>query len=114
MTDLQTRLLAVRELGPSALFSYAAYRLGLANGLIRRRTPPPAYRLGLAGGLTRRRTPAQDWQNRPFESWIRGDVPTPPGEYAAYRARLIGPRFFFDAAASRLPWTSRGAAPGGP
>jgi hypothetical protein len=93
MTDLQTRLLAVRELGPSALFSYSAYRLGLASGLIRRRTP------------------AQDWQNRPFESWIRGDIPTPPGEYAAYRARLIGPRFFFDAAASGLPWNSREPAP---
>src|SRR3972149_8286833 len=35
----------------------------------------------------------------------------PPGEYAAYRARLIGPRFFFDAAVSGLPWTTREPAP---
>src|SRR3972149_11596858 len=35
----------------------------------------------------------------------------PPGEYAGYRARVIGPRFFFDAAASGLPWTSREPAP---
>ena len=93
MTDLQTRLLALRELGPSTLLSYAAYRVGLASG------------------WTRRRTPARDWQRRPFANWAGGDVPTRPGEYAAYRAQTIGPRFFFDAAAPGLPWTSKEPAP---
>ena len=93
MTNLQIRLLALRELGPSALLPYAAYRVGLASG------------------LTRRRTPLRDWQSRPFESWVTDDIPSRPGDYAAYRAQTIGPRFFFDAAAPGLPWTAKEPAP---
>jgi hypothetical protein len=93
MTDLRTRLLAIRELGASALFPYVAFRLRLSTGLIRRRTP------------------AMAWSDRPFESWIRGEIPADPAGFAAYRAKTVGPRFFFDAAAEGLPWSSRELAP---
>ena len=93
MTDLRTRLLAIRELGPSAIVPYAVYRAELFSGSIRRRTP------------------LQDWEDRPFESWIRGEIPADLGGYAGYRARAIGPRFFFDAAAPGLPWSSKEGPP---
>jgi hypothetical protein len=93
MTDLQLRLLALRELGPSAILRYATYRVALGSGLIRRRTP------------------LQGWQSRPFEGWVTDDIPRRPSDYAAYRAQTIGPRFFFDATAPGLPWTAKEPAP---
>jgi len=92
MTDLRTRLLALRELGPSALLFFAEYRLGLATG------------------QTERRTPAGEWADRPAESWLRKDVPADPIDYAGYRGEVIGPRFFFDAVRPGIPW-SPGADP---
>jgi hypothetical protein len=93
MTDLRTQLLAARELGPSALAPYASYRLQLAVGLIRLRTP------------TRR------WADRPLAGWIRRGTPADPAEYSAYRAGVIGPRFFFDASVPGLPCPARAPAP---
>lgn len=86
MTDLRSGLLAARELGPSALLSYATYRLGLATGRIQSRTRAVA------------------WDDRPFEHWLRREVPHDPAGYAAYRIRKTGPRFFFDAGTAGLPW----------
>ena len=93
MTRLKTSLLAARELGPTALFHYTVYRLGLASGWIRRRTP------------------GTEWSRVPLESWLRPGVPSDPQGYAAYRARPARPRFFFDGQSEGLPRGPAGAAP---
>lgn len=93
MTDLRTRLLALREVGLSALLPYTAYRLGLATGWIALRTR------------------ASEWADRPPDAHVHRDVPRDPYDYAEYRARVVGPRFFFDAASERHPWSPNGAPP---
>lgn len=93
MTDLRTGLLALRELGPAALFPYAAYRLGLSTGWIERRTP------------------ARLWSDRPLERWLRPGIPSDPVGFAAFRASAVGPRFFFDASTGGLPWPAKEGPP---
>ena len=95
MTDLRSRFLVARELGFSALIPYAAYRIRLASGELARRTP------------------ARDWEDRPFEAWVRSGVPTDPAGYAAYRARTVGPRFLFDGSIAGVPPGVVGSAPDG-
>jgi len=93
LTNLRVALLAARELGPTALFHYTVYRLAMASGWIRRRTP------------------ATEWSGVPLERWLRAEVPSDPERYADYRARRDGPRFFFDGDKPGLPWQAGGPMP---
>lgn len=93
MTNLRTQLFAARELGLSALVPYATYRIELAVG------------------LTRLRTPKRRWSDRPFADWILPGIPSDAAEYSTYRAGIVGPRFFFDAASPGLPWPAKEPPP---
>jgi hypothetical protein len=64
---LSTILRAASDLGPASLAWYAAYRISMASG------------------LARLRTPERRWSERPAQAWLNKGVPTDPQGYSDYR-----------------------------
>ncbi len=94
MTDLRTGLLALRELGPEAVFAYLRYRIQLRSG------------------VTRRRTPSLPWESIALNDLVGTGFPDQEGMIGAARADRVEPKFFFDPRLPGLPWDD-GSTPEG-
>ena len=76
-SKLRTLFSLFRELG----FRWSAFRV--------------AYAFRLRTGLVRLQMPQYQWNDRPFETWLKKNIPSNPEAYTKWR-KQNQPKFFFD------------------
>ena len=92
LTKLRMFASLYRELG----FRWSAFRL--------------AYAFRLRTGLIRLQMPQYKWEDYPFETWLKKDIPSTPQEYTQWRKNNLL-KFFFDNATypETTPWNKQSA-----